>query len=228
MFFDLGEVHDLRGVRMHGYSATQMRHIALRLTAGAAARARGRLTAARAATDQIRVDGAHGAATAAAASDAGASAAVGRLCRAFARVVVLLDQMVARAERHQMSVVGGRRYGHGSRASHVRVTQLIGQRLQLVRREVIVVPQYVIMRWATRALDAGVRAQVEVELGGMSDARVHGGARRDVARAAALFFAVRAEETCVVTLLHGHKCDARLVARLQFHAGLAYRHELVG
>ena len=98
----------------------------------------------------------------------------------------LLDQMVARTERHQMCVVGRCRDAHTARAAHVRVTQLIRQHLQLVGVEVIVVPQHVVVRRARRALDAGVAAQVEVELGGMSDADVDRRARRDVAALANL------------------------------------------
>ncbi len=72
-------------------------------------------------------------------------------------VVLLLHQMVARAEGHQMRVVGGRRDGHGARAAHVRVAQLVRQHLQLVRVEVVVVPQHVVVRRARRALKHVVR-----------------------------------------------------------------------
>lgn len=89
-----------------------------------------------------------------------------------------------------MSVVGRRRYGHTSRASHIRVTQLIGERLQFVGRKVIVIPQNVIVRRSTRALNARMRTQIEIEFSWMRDPGVHGGARRDVATATALLLAV--------------------------------------
>ena len=67
-------------------------------------------------------------------------------------VVLFLYQMIPGPEGDKMGVVGGRRDGDRSRASHVRVTQLIGQNLKLVGVEVVVVPQYVIMRGTTRTL----------------------------------------------------------------------------
>ena len=239
---------------MNGNSATQVRHVALALTAGAAAGASGsRLAADTARADaaneacrrgrsgQVDVDhragGSGASATATRTSTATSSsalttttaaAAVGALRRSLAAVVVLLDEMVAGAEGDQVSIVGGRRYAHTARASHVRVAQLIGERLELVGREVVVVPEDVVVRGPAGALDAGVAAQVEVELGGMSDAGVDGGAGRYVAAAAALLLAVGAEEARVVALLHGDEGDARLVAGLQLHARLAYRHQLVG
>ncbi len=143
-----------------------------------------------------------------------ATAAVRTLRRALATVVILLDQVVSGSERDQMSVVRRRGYAHRTSTSHVRVTQLIGQRLEFIGREVIIIPQDVVVRGTRGALNTGVTAQVKVELGRVSDARVDRGAWRDVAAATALLFTVRAEQTRVVTLLYGHECDAWLVAVL--------------
>lgn len=74
------------------------------------------------------------------------------LVAAFPRVVLLLDEVVSRAEGDEMRVVGGRRDGHGARAAHVRVAQLVREALQLVRTEVVVVPQHVVVRRTRRAL----------------------------------------------------------------------------
>lgn len=71
---------------------------------------------------------------------AASAAAVRTLRRAFARVVVFLDEMIASAECHEMSVVGGRRDRHRTCATNVRVTQLVGQRLQLVRGKMVIIP----------------------------------------------------------------------------------------
>lgn len=84
--------------------------------------------------------------------DGRAVLAARRLVRALARVVLLLHQVVARAERHQVRVVRGRGDGHGARAAHVRVAQLVREALQLVRAEVVVVPQHVVVRRPRRAL----------------------------------------------------------------------------
>lgn len=80
--------------------------------------------------------------------------AAGGLVAALARVVLLLDEVVARAEGDQVRVVGRRRDGHGARAAHVRVAQLVREALQLVRTEVVVVPQHVVVRRPRRTLSA--------------------------------------------------------------------------
>jgi len=64
----------------------------------------------------------------------------------------LLHKMVARSERHKMSVVRGRWNGHAAGTAHVRVTQLIRQHLKVIRIEVIVVPEDMIVGGATCSL----------------------------------------------------------------------------
>lgn len=68
------------------------------------------------------------------------------LVAALARVVLLLHQVVPGAEGHEVRVVGRRGDGHGPSAPHVRVAQLVSQALQLVRPEVVVVPEHVVVR----------------------------------------------------------------------------------
>ncbi len=75
-----------------------------------------------------------------------------------------------------MSIVGWCRYGDRSGATHICVTQLVGECLELVSRKVIIVPENVVVRWSTCALNASVTAQIKVELGGMRDACVDRGA----------------------------------------------------
>lgn len=60
--------------------------------------------------------------------------------------------MISRPERHEMSVIRRCRYAHGSRTPHVRVTELVGETLQLVALKVIVVPQHVVVRRSGCAL----------------------------------------------------------------------------
>ena len=73
-----------------------------------------------------------------------------------------LDEMITSAKRHQMRVVSGRRDGHGTRAPHVRVTQLVSQHLQLIRIEVIVIPQNMVVRWPTCSLQTRKSASCSV------------------------------------------------------------------
>ena len=145
-----------------------------------------------------------------------------------------------------MSVVCWGWYGDTPGAPHVGVTQLVGQLLQFISfkprntldldddidtclyiDQPVVVPEYVVMCWSRCSLDALVRAQIEVELGGVGDAHVHGRPRGDVPGLPALLLLVRAEQTGVVTLLDHDERDAGLVVRLQLDAGLADGRQLV-
>ena len=67
-------------------------------------------------------------------------------------VVLLVHQVVACAESHQVGVVGRGRDGHGAGAAHVGVAQLVGEHLQLVRGEMVVVPQHVVVGGPAGAL----------------------------------------------------------------------------
>ena len=60
-------------------------------------------------------------------------------------VSLRLHQVESRAERDQVRVVGGRGDRHGARAADVGVAQLVRERLQFIRLEVVVVPQHVVM-----------------------------------------------------------------------------------
>jgi hypothetical protein len=64
-------------------------------------------------------------------------------------------------------------------------------------------------------LDSLVAAEVEIELGGMRDAEVDGGASGDVPRLARLLLLVRTEQSRVVPLLHHYERDARLIFSFQ-------------
>ena len=52
-----------------------------------------------------------------------------------------------------MGVVGRGGDGDGARASDVGVAQLVGQLLQLVSIEMIIIPEDVVVTWPRRALD---------------------------------------------------------------------------
>ena len=55
-------------------------------------------------------------------------------------IVFLLHQVVASPEGHQMGVVGGGGDGDRAGTSHVGVAQLVGQDLELVGVEAVVIP----------------------------------------------------------------------------------------
>ena len=67
-------------------------------------------------------------------------------------LVLPLLEVVASSKGHQMSVVGRSRIGDGASAAYVRVAQLVGETLELICRETVVVPQDVIVRGSTCSL----------------------------------------------------------------------------
>ena len=72
---------------------------------------------------------------------------------ALPTVVLLLHQMVAGSEGHQVGVVGRGRDGDGPGAPDVGVAQLVGQLLQLVSIEMIIIPENVVVAGPGGALD---------------------------------------------------------------------------
>ena len=92
-------------------------------------------------------------------------------------------------------VVGRGGDGDRSGAPHVGVAQLVGQLLQLVRLEPVVIPENVVVSWSGGSLDPLVGAEVEVELCRVGDADVHGGAGGDVPALAALLLLVGTEKS---------------------------------
>lgn len=69
----------------------------------------------------------------------------------------LIHQVVPGPEGHQVSIVCWRRDGYGARAAHVGVTQLVGENLQLIGRETIVIPKHVIVGRPACSLKADQR-----------------------------------------------------------------------
>ena len=80
-------------------------------------------------------------------------------------LVLPLLEVVASSKGHQMSVVGRGRIGDGASAANVRVAQLVGETLELICRETVVVPQDVVVRGSTCSLrgreDRGRREREE-------------------------------------------------------------------
>ena len=60
--------------------------------------------------------------------------------------------MVASTEGHQVGVVGWRGDGDGAGTAHVGVAQLVGEQLELIGREAVVVPQDVVVGGPTGPL----------------------------------------------------------------------------
>lgn len=72
--------------------------------------------------------------------------------------MLLLDQVISCPKGDELRVVRRRRNAHRARAAHVGVAELVSHLLQVVRLEVVVVPQDVVVTRPTRALNTLVRA----------------------------------------------------------------------
>lgn len=79
-----------------------------------------------------------------------------RLVTALTRVVLLLHQVVARPEGHQVGVVGGGGNADGASAAHIRVAQLVCEALQLIRVKVVVIPEHVVVGGPTCSLSYSI------------------------------------------------------------------------
>ena len=102
------------------------------------------------------------------------------------------------------------RHRHGARAPRVDVAERVRQRLDAVRREVVLVVQHRVVRRARRAEQARVRLEVEVELGRVRDDRVNHSACGAVAQAVAGILGVYGQEAVVVALRDNHDGDLGL------------------
>lgn len=81
-------------------------------------------------------------------------------------VVVFVHQVVAGAEGDESGVVRWCWDRHGARTAHVCVAQLVGEKLQLICSEAVVVPQHVVVWGAAGALQ---QAKTELRTEGQMD-----------------------------------------------------------
>ena len=109
-------------------------------------------------------------------------------------------------------------------AAAVEVTEVVGQSLQLVSVEVRVVPEDLVVTGPGGALDALVRHQVEITLGGMVDALVDDSSSQDVT--VPVLVLILGEEPGVMALLHHDEGDGWLVLGVQLGTGFPDCHQL--
>ena len=115
--------------------------------------------------------------------------------------MLLVEDVVSGPNGDQVGVVSGGGNGDASGATGVGVAQLVGQGLELVSGEAVIIPETAVVAGPRGALDALVWAQVEVVLRGVSDVGVHCGPGGDIARPPRLVSSIWAEEPGVVPLL---------------------------
>lgn len=149
--------------------------------------------------------------------------ALSRYMAALTTVVLLVHEMVPRSERHQSGVIRRGRDGDRAGAAHVGMAQLVREDLQLIRGEPVVIPEYVVMGWPARTLNACMTAQVEVELKGVGDICIHCCSCWDVPALPNPLVLVCTEETGVMPFLDNDVGDARLIILFQFDAGISDR-----
>lgn len=70
-------------------------------------------------------------------------------------VVLFVHQVVPSPEGHQVGVVGRCWDGDGARAADVGVAQLVGEKLEIICSETVVIPQNVVVGGTTRTLEEG-------------------------------------------------------------------------
>ena len=88
--------------------------------------------------------------------------------------------MLASPVSRQVRVVGGGGVGDRLGTSGVQVTEIVGQLLQIISGQVVVVPENLVVTRPAGALDSLVTEQVEISLSGMVDPLVHHGPGQSV------------------------------------------------
>lgn len=141
--------------------------------------------------------------------------------------MIPIDQVITSTERHQMCIVRRRRDRHRPRASYIGMTHLVGQLLKLVGRQIIVIPEHMVVRWSGCSLDTSVGAEEEVEFRWMRDSHIYSCSWWDVECFSYLISFIRGEEPCVMSLLHSDKCDSWLVSTLKHHTSFTNCAELI-
>lgn len=112
-----------------------------------------------------------------------------------------------------MGIIGRCRNGNGTSTTDVSVAELIGETLQLVGIEVIVVPENMVMAWTASTLNALMRAKVEVKFGWVGNASIDSRAGWYVARFSRLLLLISTKQSGVVPFLYNYKRDTRFVIR---------------
>lgn len=120
---------------------------------------------------------------------------------------VLTLGMEPRISRHNVRIV--RRKHHRDRESRARVqvAQVIGQGLQLVCRELVVVLQHMVQDRARSAKETRVALDEEVELDRVHNRNVDNRTRSTIAAPVGILLA-HGEEASVMALLDDDVCDA--------------------
>lgn len=149
---------------------------------------------------------------------------IGGLGRHGVREVLALG-VEPSAGRDQVGIVRRRHHRDRTGRTGVEVAQVVGQTLELVRRELVVVLQDLVVGRARGSEEARVALDVEIELERVDNRRVHTGARVAVATSVGSCGAHR-EEAGVVALLDHDKSDVWLVIDVEAAAAGAQRGDL--
>ena len=83
-----------------------------------------------------------------------------------------IPSYIPSAEGDEVGVVGGRGDGDGAGAADVRVAELVRQLLQLVRLELVVVPEHVVVRGPRRTLVKEFYFKTSVWIGLITPVRI--------------------------------------------------------
>ena len=141
--------------------------------------------------------------------------------------MISFGQVVSSSKGNEVCIVSGRCYGHASSTSYICMTELIGESLQFVGCKSVVIPNDMIVARTTGALNTCMAAQIEIELGRMSDVVVDCRARWNISTLAALFLAIHTEKSRMMSLLNDHVSNAWLIFFFQFHTRFPNRIKLI-
>lgn len=136
----------------------------------------------------------------------------------FAACTVDLFKMVASSKGYVVGIIDWGRNGHCSRASDVRVAQLICKNLQIVGAEVAVVIQHMVMSRFAGALDTSMATEVPVKLERVAHLGIDHSTGWNVLALTSLISRIFSKESSTMALLNDDKGYLRLVLWMKLEA----------
>lgn len=127
--------------------------------------------------------------------------------------IVIPSCMVPSSSSHEMCIVCRRNNGDASCAACIEMTQLVGQVLQIVWGEVVIIQEDIVMGRARSPQGSCMRLEIEIEFERMNNDRVDDRPWLTVAKI--IFASAEWEEPGVVTLLDNDKGDRGSVVAVE-------------
>ena len=128
-------------------------------------------------------------------------------------IIAPTRKMESSSSRNNVCIIGRRRVRDDSGAASVQMAQFVGQVLQCVRGEIVLVEQNVVVRGTGGAHDTGMTLKIKIKLEGMDNPFVNHSSRLAVSCPVAVT-GMNREEASVMAFLNDDNGDLGVVSLL--------------